>query len=113
MKEAVNTLHEAAAKGHWVCLKNLHLIIQSLPYLEKEIHSIQEASPKFRLRLTTEEHNSFPSVLLRDSLKITFESPPGVKKIYYVHIVYGHRSLLTEVLCFEHRCSLCWLGSML
>ena len=34
----------------------------------------------FRLWLTTEPHPLFPPILLQSSIKITFESPPGIKK---------------------------------
>lgn len=34
---------------------------------------------KFRLWLTSEPHGRFPSILLQSSLKITYETPPGVK----------------------------------
>lgn len=34
---------------------------------------------KFRLWLTSEPHLKFPSILLQSSLKITFETPPGVR----------------------------------
>lgn len=35
--------------------------------------------PKFRLWLTSEPHLKFPSILLQSSLKITYETPPGVR----------------------------------
>jgi len=35
--------------------------------------------PKFRLWLTSEPHMRFPSILLQTSLKITYETPPGVR----------------------------------
>ena len=30
-------LHEAAKAGHWLCLKNLHLVVHWVPQLEKEL----------------------------------------------------------------------------
>ena len=36
--------------------------------------------PAFRLWLTTEPHAHFPAILLQQSLKITFEAPPGLQK---------------------------------
>lgn len=39
-----------------------------------------EAHEDFRLFLTSEAHNGFTSILLQQSLKATFESPPGIKK---------------------------------
>ena len=34
---------------------------------------------KFRLWLTSEPHAKFPSILLQSSLKITYETPPGLR----------------------------------
>lgn len=34
---------------------------------------------RFRLWLTSEPHIKFPSILLQSSLKITYETPPGMK----------------------------------
>ena len=34
---------------------------------------------KFRLWLTSEPHTKFPSILLQSSLKITYETPPGIR----------------------------------
>lgn len=34
---------------------------------------------QFRLWLTSEPHAKFPSILLQSSLKVTYETPPGVK----------------------------------
>ena len=76
---AMQMLRNAAQNGNWLCLKNLHLVVAWLPQLEKELSSLQP-HPDFRLWLTTEAHNGFPSILLQQSLKATYESPPGIKK---------------------------------
>lgn len=76
---ALNMLREASRQGHWLCLKNLHLVVAWLPVLEKELAMISPHE-NFRLWLTTESHDKFPPLLLQESLKITYESPPGVKK---------------------------------
>ena len=76
---AMNLVKNAADMGSWICLKNVHLVVAWLPLLEKELSSM-EIHPEFRLWLTSEPHNSFPSILLQDSLKATYEAPPGVKK---------------------------------
>eukprot|EP00743_Colponemidia_sp_Colp-15_P007052 GILK01007609.1.p1 GENE.GILK01007609.1~~GILK01007609.1.p1 ORF type:complete len:2172 (-),score=437.61 GILK01007609.1:43-6558(-) len=76
---AVTMLREAARNGHWLCLKNLHLVTSWLPQLEKELKSLHPQKG-FRLWLTTEAHSKFPPILLESSLKITYESPPGIKK---------------------------------
>ncbi len=33
----------------------------------------------FRLWLTTEADEKFPAILLQESIKLTFEAPPGIK----------------------------------
>ena len=70
---AITMLHEAAKAGHWLCLKNLHLVVHWVPQLEKELAGVTP-HPAFRLWLTTEPHANFPAILLQQSLKITFEA---------------------------------------
>ena len=76
---AANMLGEAMKNGTWLCLKNLHLVVAWLPQLEKALSSTKP-HPDFRLWLTTEAHARFPAILLQQSFKMTFESPPGIKK---------------------------------
>uniref|UniRef100_A0A7S0W0F2 Cytoplasmic dynein 2 heavy chain 1 n=2 Tax=Hemiselmis TaxID=77924 RepID=A0A7S0W0F2_9CRYP len=76
---ALSMLREGAEEGHWVCLQNVHLVVSWLGVLEKELRSLKPA-PTFRLWLTTEPHPRFPPILLQQSLKVTFEAPPGLKK---------------------------------
>ncbi|XP_046395709.1 cytoplasmic dynein 2 heavy chain 1 [Ischnura elegans] len=76
-------LREAYGLDEWVCLKNLHLATESLPFLERELRSLYSSEKKtvnFRLWLITEPHPEFSLTLARSSLKVTFESPPGIKK---------------------------------
>lgn len=75
---AIELVRSAAQKGEWVCLKNLHLVTSWLPSLEKEL-KLLTPDKKFRLWLTSEPHAKFPSILLQSSLKITYETPPGVR----------------------------------
>jgi dynein heavy chain 2 len=81
---AIGQLRECARSGDWLCLYNLHLVIAWLPELVKELNVLQGAGASvhdnFRLWLTAEEHTKFPPVLLQSSLKLTFESPPGIKR---------------------------------
>ena len=79
MEVALELLRRCAASGEWLCLKNLHLVVAWLPALEKELNLLKP-SERFRLWLTTETHASFPTILLQVSLKLTYESPPGIKK---------------------------------
>lgn len=76
---AMELLFKCAREGAWLCLKNLHLVTHWLVALEKTLKTIQP-NPKFRLWLTTESHPSFPLILLQQSLKISYESPPGIKQ---------------------------------
>ena len=80
MDAAVASLRAAAKSGGWLCLKNLHLVTPWLSALEKELKALAPHAG-FRLWLTTEPHAAFPSILLQQSLKITYESPPGVKQV--------------------------------
>jgi len=75
---AIKLMKEAAEKGEWICLKNLHLVTPWLATLEKEF-KLLTPDKKFRLWLTSEPHAKFPSILLKTSLTITYESPPGIK----------------------------------
>ncbi|KAI3384589.1 hypothetical protein SNEBB_000074 [Seison nebaliae] len=78
--EAVlHQLHQCASKGEWLCLKNIHLVHSFLSVLEKEIN-VLEPHENFRLWLTTESLPKFPIILLQSVLKISYESPPGIKK---------------------------------
>lgn len=75
---ALELIKQVAPKGDWVFLKNLHLVTSWLPNLEKEIKMLNP-DKRFRLWLTSEPHAKFPSILLQSSLKITYETPPGVR----------------------------------
>lgn len=75
---ALHLLRSAATSGTWLCLQNLHLVTSWLPKLEKELAALTPHND-FRLILTTEQHGQFASLLLQQSLKATFESPPGIK----------------------------------
>ena len=77
---ASNLLKRCAKEGEWLCLKNVHLVVAWLPAFEKEFTALSDVHPEFRLWLTTEPHARFPTILLQQSLKMTFEAPPGIKK---------------------------------
>ncbi|KEG15451.1 dynein heavy chain [Trypanosoma grayi] len=78
-EEAIRLLRACVEKGDWLFLKNLHLVIPWVPVLQKEFNLLKP-DPNFRLFLTSETHEEFPSILLSQSLKITFEAPPGVQQ---------------------------------
>ncbi|CUG87914.1 dynein heavy chain, putative [Bodo saltans] len=77
--EALRLLRQASQDGHWLVLKNLHLVIPWVSVLQKELNIIKPHD-NFRLWLTSEAHDEFPQILLSNSLKVTFEAPPGVKQ---------------------------------
>lgn len=52
---AIKLLHESAENGLWLCLQNVHLVVNWLPKLEKELLNTEE-NPSFHLWLTTEPH---------------------------------------------------------
>ena len=76
---ALTKLHEASEQGQWLCLKNLHLMTFWIPVLEKELQ-MMKPNESFRLWLTAEAHPKFSSILAESCLKITYESPPGIKR---------------------------------
>lgn len=76
---AMKLLKAGAESGQWVFLKNLHLVPAFLLLLEKEFAGLQKHK-NFRLWLTTESQEKFPAILLETCYKLSYESPPGVKK---------------------------------
>lgn len=76
---ALEKLKQGAQLGHWICMKNLHLVTHWLDALEKEIKALNPHE-SFRLWLTTEPHDQFPKILLQSCLKVAYEAPPGLKK---------------------------------
>lgn len=74
-----------ASNGDWLCLKNLHIVLDWLPSLESYLSSLESSSETiihedFKLWFLTESSDKIPKSLLERSLKITFESPPGIKQ---------------------------------
>ncbi|KAJ3390612.1 Cytoplasmic dynein 2 heavy chain 1 [Lobulomyces angularis] len=76
---AIEKLVDCCKEGKWLHLQNVHLVTSWLPTLEKEL-GLLKPNQNFRLWLTSEQHSKFPSSLLQNSLKITVEAPPGIKR---------------------------------
>lgn len=76
---ALALLRTCAADGSWLILKNIHLVASWLPALEKAMYQLAPHSD-FRLWLTSEATPRVPPSLLENSLKVTVEAPPGVKR---------------------------------
>eukprot|EP00501_MAST-03F_sp_TOSAG23-6_P000982 GSMAST32.ASY1.ANO1.1018.1 assembled CDS len=109
--KAIRLLQRCAERGTWLCLKNLHLVIAWLPVLEKTLNSLH-SHKNFRLWLTAESHDKFPTILVQQALKCTVEAPPGVKKNLqrtydswneeFVSAGSGKRSQVMFLLAFIH-----------
>merc|ERR1719201_3123212 len=78
-------LDQAAEKGEWVVLENIHLVKKWLPALERKLEQCSElADPKFRYFLTAEpagtpEGHIIPQGILEACIKITNEPPTGIQ----------------------------------
>ena len=79
---AIELLLDSAKKGHWLCLKNIHFVSSWLPKLLHAIKTIPNSDwhEGTRIFLTAFPTHGIPSYLLESSLKVTCESPPGIKK---------------------------------
>ncbi|KAI4149876.1 MAG: hypothetical protein L6R39_002408 [Caloplaca ligustica] len=77
-RSADKALSEAAATGHWVLIKNVHLASGWLQGLEKRLGSLRP-HPDFRLFLSMETSAKIPVNLLRTSRILMYEQPAGVR----------------------------------
>ncbi len=76
-------LRESAKKGEWLCLKNLHLAIDSAHDLEQEFEDLHQSHYNgngFKIWITTEMSDGIPSSLLTQSFKIVYETPAGLRE---------------------------------
>lgn len=73
---------DAQMEGGWVCLQNCHLMPSFMGALEAicESTSVENTSASFRLWLTTYPTESFPSIILQNSVKVTNEPPTGLQQ---------------------------------
>jgi len=79
---ATDAINEAAKKGTWVLLKNVHLSPGWLADLEKTLHrnkSKKDTKADFRLFMTMEMSDRVPNNLLRLCSKLIYEPPVGLK----------------------------------
>lgn len=76
---ATETLLEAASKGQWVCLKNVHLVTSWLNSLDRLLEALARDKeggglhPDFRLWMTAEPVAFIPTSLLQRCTKIVSE----------------------------------------
>lgn len=84
-EKVIQNIRDAVFKGKWIVLKNVHLSISLLKLIEKELKSFFDnqnlnINPNYKLFLTSEPHSKFSVVLLENCLKLSYETPPGIKK---------------------------------
>lgn len=78
-------IKQATKHGHWVILQNVHLVAKWLPHLDKQIEeTLDNSNEKFRLYISAEaapsaDSHIIPQGILEASIKITNESPTGMK----------------------------------
>eukprot|EP00917_Polyrhabdina_sp_WS-2016_P007442 GHVP01016658.1.p1 GENE.GHVP01016658.1~~GHVP01016658.1.p1 ORF type:complete len:4656 (-),score=837.71 GHVP01016658.1:4666-18633(-) len=77
-KAAEKAIDEAAQKGRWILMKNIHLSPNWLVEIERKLRR-QNPHENFRLFMTSEFNEQVPSSLIRMSNKLAFESPAGIK----------------------------------
>ncbi|EDX05339.1 GD21850 [Drosophila simulans] len=70
----------AAIDGHWLCVKNVHLVPEFLTQMERELSEIQK-SKDFRLWLLCESTEGFSEAAIYKCLKVRYEQPKGLKQI--------------------------------
>ncbi|KAH8413035.1 hypothetical protein KR009_007595, partial [Drosophila setifemur] len=79
-KRVLAEMRQAASDGHWLCVKNVHLVPEFLTQMERELSEIQK-SKEFRLWLLCETTEGFPESAVFKCLKVRYEQPKGLKQI--------------------------------
>lgn len=96
--KTMKVIEDCIKMGHWVVLQNCHYSGAWLDELEKLFMDMANNSPEtanfhrdFRLWCTSESYDKFPISILQNSVKMTNESPQGLKmnlqRVYNSNIV--------------------------
>lgn len=77
-EKAIEFVRQAARNGHWICLKNVHLVTGWLPVLDRLINQLSgeengDLHVSFRLWMTAEPVSTLPLALLQRCKKIVSE----------------------------------------
>ncbi|XP_051852520.1 dynein axonemal heavy chain 14 [Antechinus flavipes] len=109
--KAEELIYKAKIKqGQWVFLQNCHLAASFMPRLCAIVDgfNFSKLDPEFRLWLSSKPDNSFPIDILQKSLKITVESPEGVKANLLQSFGYHGSGEVTEEIYENTKCGPSW-----
>ncbi|KAH8278084.1 hypothetical protein KR026_009737 [Drosophila bipectinata] len=79
-KRVLTEMRQAALDGHWLCVKNVHLVPEFLSQMMRELSEMQK-SKEFRLWLLCETTQGFSESAVFKCLKVRYEQPKGLKQI--------------------------------
>ena len=115
--EAKKRILEAAKKGYWVLLRNVHLCSEWLKGLEKEVRTLCEVHDQFRLFLTADitHAEELPPVLIRKSEIIIAEAGKGIKTsvVRFLSLVPSSKKQKHSISGNKLYVLLAWLHSVL
>jgi dynein heavy chain len=80
---AERIIAEGVKSGHWVYLRNCHLLPDWLPNLERIFNNLRTSKPNknFRLWLSSKSNKNFPVGILQRGVKIVLEQQSSVRAI--------------------------------